>query len=714
MNKVFFLFSLHNHQPVGNFGHIFEQAYDNCYHPLLETLKSFPSFKMSLHHSGPLIEWLEKNRPSYFKTLKGMVAKGQVEILSGGFYEPILSSLPERDAVGQIKMMNDWIKKTFNTTPRGAWLAERIWDSSLPSVLAAAGIEYTLLDDTHFEYAGLSEKDMYGYWITERHGNSVAVFPIDKFLRYSIPFKQPEETLKYWRRAVEKHGTISVTYGDDGEKFGVWPETNEWVFGKKWLERFLTMVTENSELVETATYSEYIDRCPPNGRVYLPPASYEEMMEWSLPTEVSKEFRGIVDRLEAENRKEEFSRFLRGGQWDNFMVKYEEANQLHKKMLYISKRAEIAAAKSKDTRKNSAIRRELYQGQCNCPYWHGLFGGLYLSNLRHAVYTHLIGSGKLSDAILHKGKKWVEINRGDFFKNFSEEVAVETSDLFVLIDPAYGGTVAEIDYKPASFNISNVLTRREESYHHKIVNARDNSHGEEEILSIHDRVNMKEEGLETKLLFDKLLRRSFMDKIFDSPPTPEMLRTGKAEDKGDFASGRYEVVSADKKDGAAAVVLARKGTLKTENGDVALKLQKIYRVDAKDQKLVCEYKIKNIGQTTARFTLAVEWNFTLLAADADDRFITVNRKKFKMNSIGSDESLKKWSLTDEYFRFSLEVASSRPVTLLRYPIETVSQSEGGFESTYQGTCFTGLMDVNIATGKTYAQKFAISLHPLHG
>lgn len=712
MNKVFFLFGLHNHQPVGNFEHVFEEAYDKCYHPLLETLTEFPSFRLSLHHSGPLIEWIEKNRPGYFKTLKNMVSNGQVEILSGGFYEPILSSLPERDAIGQIKMMNKWIKKKFGTVPRGAWLAERIWDSSLPSVLAAADIEYTLLDDTHFQYAGLAEKDMFGYWVTERHGNSVAVFPIDKFLRYSIPFKQPEETLEYWHRTVDKYGAIGTTYGDDGEKFGVWPETNEWVFGKKWLERFLTMVTENSELIETLTYSEYIDRFPPNGRVYLPPASYEEMMEWALPTEVSRVFKRIVKRLEEENRKEEFSRFLRGGQWDNFMVKYEEANQLHKKMLYTSKRAEIAAAKSKGSGKNGAVRRELYQGQCNCPYWHGLFGGLYLSNLRHAVYSHLIESGKIIDGIMHRGKNWLEVNRLDFFKNFSEEVVVESSDLFVLIDPAYGGTVAEIDYKPASFNISNVLTRRPESYHSKILDAAGNRHGDGEILSIHDRLNMKEDALETKLLFDDFLRRSFMDRMLDSPPTVETLQSGHAADKGDFADGRYEAVTAEQIDNSAVVVLSREGTRKTDEGGLPLKVLKTYRIDAKDQKLACEYKIKNSGKTAARFTLAVEWNFTLLAADADDRYVTVGKERFKMNSVGGNDSVKSWSLTDEHFRFSVKLSSSRPVRLLRYPIETVSQSEDGFESNYQGTCFTGLTDVNLAPGKTYSHKFTVTCRPV--
>lgn len=708
MKKIHLLFGLHNHQPVGNFEHIFEQAYEKCYRPLLETLNRFPSFRLSLHHSGSLIEWIEKNRPHYFETLKTMVVRGQVEILGGGFYEPILSSLPERDAIGQLEMMNDWVKKRFNTKPRGAWLAERIWDPALPTVLSAAGIEYTLLDDTHFQYSGLSEKDMYGYWVTERHGNPVAVFPIDKFLRYSIPFKQPEETLEQWRQTAEKYGITGVTYGDDGEKFGLWPETDEWVFGKKWLERFLTMVTDNSDFVETITYSEYLDRFPPNGRIYLPPASYEEMMHWSLPTDAAKDFKVIVDRLEAKNIKDEYARFLRGGQWDNFLVKYEESNLLHKKMLYTSKRAELAARKSKGAIQKAALRRELYRGQCNCPYWHGLFGGLYLGNLRHAVYHHLIESGKLSDRLLHKGKRWVEINSGDFFKNFGTEVAVETTDLFTLIDPSYGGTVAEIDFKPASFNISNVLTRRPEAYHQKIAETIDqHPQGEGVILSPHDRVSTKEEGLDKKLVFDSFLRRSFLDRLLETDPTPQALQLEQAQEKGDFAAGRYELVSAGKKDAAAVIVLARKGTVQTDGGAKPLTIRKTYTVDSTQPKITCTYNIKNRGESAVRFTLGVEWNLSLLAADAPDRYITIGKKRHQMNSIGSDTDVKKWSLTDEYFGFSVELKSSRPVTLLRYPVETVSQSENGLESNYQGTAFTGLVGVAIEPGKSFSHKFTL-------
>ena len=159
MSRINFLVGIHNHQPVGNFGHVFEQSYETCYLPQMEMLKDHPGVRIALHHSGPLLEWIEANRPKYFDLVSLLVERGQVEILSGGFYEPILSSIPVGDAVGQIEMMNQYIIKRFGYTPKGLWMTERIWDPYMPIVISATGLKYTLLDDTHFYYAGLTGKD---------------------------------------------------------------------------------------------------------------------------------------------------------------------------------------------------------------------------------------------------------------------------------------------------------------------------------------------------------------------------------------------------------------------------------------------------------------------------------------------------------------------------------------------------------------------------
>jgi len=105
MGQLTLLLAIHNHQPDGNFGHVFQQAYDDCYHPLIEALLEFPTVKVALHHTGPLLEWIERERPDYFDKMRTLVGRDQVELLGSGFNEPILAVLPDRHARGPSPMM---------------------------------------------------------------------------------------------------------------------------------------------------------------------------------------------------------------------------------------------------------------------------------------------------------------------------------------------------------------------------------------------------------------------------------------------------------------------------------------------------------------------------------------------------------------------------------------------------------------------------------
>jgi len=139
-NNVRLVFGIHNHQPVGNFGWVFEECFEKSYAPFLDVLSDFPQIKISMHLSGPLIEWIEANRSEYLDKLGSLVSSGQVEILGGGFYEPILTIIPYDDALGQIEMMKLWAHKRLGANVRGIWLTERIWDPSMPALLSDAEI----------------------------------------------------------------------------------------------------------------------------------------------------------------------------------------------------------------------------------------------------------------------------------------------------------------------------------------------------------------------------------------------------------------------------------------------------------------------------------------------------------------------------------------------------------------------------------------------
>ena len=160
MKKIKFVLGIHNHQPVGNFKWVFQKAYDIAYKPFIEVMVKHKSIKWNLHSSGMLWEFMLKEHPSYIKSIKNMIYSETLEIISGGYYEPILSVIPSVDRTGQIKQLSDFIKNTLGYEPKGAWVAERVWEPSLVTTLCESGIKYTVLDDVHFMASGLKENDL--------------------------------------------------------------------------------------------------------------------------------------------------------------------------------------------------------------------------------------------------------------------------------------------------------------------------------------------------------------------------------------------------------------------------------------------------------------------------------------------------------------------------------------------------------------------------
>src|SRR5207245_2397888 len=122
---------------------VFERAYPRSYLPFVELLERHPGIHLGLHYSGPLLEWIEEHHPEFFVQLRGLAAKGQIELIGGGFYEPILISIPQADQQEQITRMADYMARHFGRRPAGAWLAERVWEPQLPASGRARTITVT-------------------------------------------------------------------------------------------------------------------------------------------------------------------------------------------------------------------------------------------------------------------------------------------------------------------------------------------------------------------------------------------------------------------------------------------------------------------------------------------------------------------------------------------------------------------------------------------
>jgi 4-alpha-glucanotransferase len=156
-NPIRLILALHNHQPIGNFEHVFQQAYEDSYLPFLDVLGRYESLRIALHTSGSLMEWLDAAHPEYVDRLAQLAAEGSIEVLGGAYFEPILSMIPARDRIGQIRSYTRWLQNRLGATIRGMWIPERVWEQNFTRDLVDAGIEYTVLDDFHFKCASLTE-----------------------------------------------------------------------------------------------------------------------------------------------------------------------------------------------------------------------------------------------------------------------------------------------------------------------------------------------------------------------------------------------------------------------------------------------------------------------------------------------------------------------------------------------------------------------------
>ncbi len=682
--RINLIFGCHAHQPVGNFGFVFEQAYDLSYRPFLDVLERFPSVRAVLHFTGPLFDWFEENRPDFLDRLARMSASGQIEIMGGGYYEPLLCAIPERDAVAQITRMREYCRTRFGRAPRGMWLAERVWEPQMARIMARSGVEYTALDDTHFLCSGLRPDQLYGYYMTEDEGMAVKAFPIQETLRYLVPFHAVEETIEHLRGLATEDGGRCAVLHDDYEKFGVWPGTHGSVYTEGWLERFFTALTKNKDWLTTTTYADYIDRSPALGRTYLTCASYEEMMVWALPTPMQ---RSLGDARAALKENPDLYRqtapFLRGGFWRNFLAKYDESNNIQKRMLRASNRLErLRAACTGDPRFDDA-ERLLHQGQCNCAYWHGVFGGLYLNHLRTALYECIVAADNAMDAMEDRGAGYVTVEQADFDGDGNAECILENSALTLFFSPTDGGTLFEADFKPKPFNMINTLTRRDEPYHDLLrrgaVQIGESAQGD---LSIHEMVKAKEAGLDNYLVYDPWRRVSLRDRFLDSSATPDSLWCNRAREYGDFAKGVYTAVCEE--DG---LTLRREGTVHSDEGAVPVCVSKRVSLAAGESAVEIRYDIACGGAWPKNLFFGVEFAANLLTGSAQDRYYRsdgTDLGRAMLGTRGCHDGLSHIAARDEWQRLECGWRFSKPARVHRFAIETVSQSEGGQERVHQG------------------------------
>jgi alpha-amylase len=678
---------LHNHQPIGNFDGVFEQAYQDSYLPFLDVFEPFESLSISLHTSGPLMMWMAQRHPEYIDRLRLLVDAGRIEIIGGPQYEPIMTMLPRRDRIGQIRAYSAWLQRTLGADVIGMWTPERVWESNMAADMVAAGIGYTVLDDFHFRAAGITDQQLTGYFLTEEDGATLRVFPGSEHLRYTIPFAPVQETIDHCWQFAQSHPGAVLTFGDDGEKFGTWPDTKEHVYRNGWLRSFFEALTANAGWLNTITLAESIRRTPPVDKVYLPDCSYREMTQWSLPTPRQEAFDEVTHEIEKHPRWEDLRPFVRGGFWRNFRVKYAEANEMYARMIYVSRRLQLAEMAGADSGELAEARDHLYRGQCNCPYWHGAFGGIYLPHLRNAIFYHLIRADTLiqrSLAPLGKGHAagvpFVEAAADDFNFDLLQEVRLANDHFTLWLAPGHGGRLYQWDLTHIAHNVLASMQRRPEAYHNKVL-AGPSASGDS-VASIHDRVVFKQAGLDQRLSYDRFPRKTLMDHFYDDQVDFAAVADGTAMERGDFVDLPFEAKIRRASD-RVQLQMRRDGNA----WGLPITITKAVTLVAGSDEVSVTYLLENLPKDRS-LHFAVELNFAGMPSGANDRYFSSPHGEAlgqlgKRLNIADTDGL---GLSDQWLGLDIGLDFDQQGGIWAFPVETVSQSEGGFELVHQSVC----------------------------
>lgn len=653
-----FIFVVHNHQPVGNFDEVIRTAFEKSYKPFIDLVYELKYPKVCFHFSAILYQWLSKNNPQYISKLKEMVERDQIEILSGGYYEPILSVIPKKDAIAQVKKMNNYISQTFGYTPKGLWLTERVWEDSICDIISNCGIEYTLVDDSHLHTSLISDNEVNNCFLTEYDGSKTNIFIIDHNLRYLIPYKPPYQTLQYLNS--KKDGIF--VFADDGEKFGLWPESYKLVYEEKWLLNFFeTIKNSDVKMVRLSDCFNEIKNMP-RKLVYMADSSYFEMTKWALNYDDANK----IDDFKKSVSKE-FEKFVRGGVFKNFFSKYIQSSLIHRRNFYVSNMLKSTY--------NPIAEDYLHKAQCNCGWWHGVFGGIYLVHIRMAIYENLLKAQKL----IYDKSDFIDFKKYDMDMDGVDEIVVESKNNFFVISPSYGGAIMEFSSKNRCVNYSAVMDRYKESYHFK------------EIFDINGkRINSI---VDNSSFYDWHHRFSLLDHFVSPDTTLDSFLKVFYNEVGDFIPQPYDYkVEVDRN--RAVVYLERNGVIDYRDKKIDVLIKKKIEINSDKDGFKVSYTIKNNSQFEANIVSVNEFSFV---------FSDIN-----VAPLRDVDNISEYIFYDNIYG-NMKISFSIPLRLWIFPIETLSNSESGVEKTYQGSVIGCVLNRNYKIGEEFSFDVEVSI-----
>ena len=217
--------------------------------------------------------------------------------------------------------------------------------------------------------------------------------------------------------------------------------------------------------------------------------------------------------------------------------------------------------------------------------------------------------------------------------------------------------------------------------------------------TIHELITVKEPGLSDFLHYDWYRRASLIDHFMAGESDLDSFRRADCREAGDFVNGRYDVATKKARDGVK-ITMSRLGRV----SGLPMRVKKVLSVRADGSALGIDYTLKNESDEEMNTIFGVEFNFSLLAADAPDRYFEARGHMLKernFRSSGELNNVREFRMVDEWLDYAVEMTFGEEAVLWRFPVETVSQSEAGFERIYQGSAIMPHWHVSVEPGGTW-------------
>jgi len=404
--KISLVLGSHAHVPYGAEMSEFEKVYTGLLRPFISGLNKYPQIQAALHYSGVLLHWVERSHPELLMLIEDMVARKQVEMLGGGFYEPMLPIIPLQDKIGQIELLTTYLRKQFGKRPQGCWLPAFVWEQGLISPLAACGMSFTFLGGRQFALAGGNE---YTPCICEDQGKLLTVFPV----------LQPPEA------ELADKGISALLSGLLENCSKQFPEKTEFV-----VALFPSKIgIGKNESAENAwgRFFEEISHC-------------ESYAETVMPGRLIKGLSGLQKLYIPDS-----SDTAGGMSPRRFTIAHPEAGGIHAKMVFTN--VLINQLRGDKSRKLSA-HEELWKAQSGDLFRFTGTQGLHNHSLRNAAYSALLGAERVSR---EKSKLVSSLVPFDFNMDGVQEWLFQDTRINCYVQST-GGGIFELDYLPKTWN----------------------------------------------------------------------------------------------------------------------------------------------------------------------------------------------------------------------------------------------------------------------